>query len=71
MGITLILQHGFKKNRPKRVVSWGCCTELVDGDGKGGRLLVLSLHNITSLVVISQLLLFIPPSPKTPYFSIQ
>ena len=72
----------FLKKTPKK----GCffdCTELVEGDGEGEQLpgcrfdfhsavvlagVVTPLHH---LLVISQLLLFIPPSPKTPYFSIQ
>ena len=84
MGITLILQHVFKKVAQKGLffvgvaLSWWMATARVDGYPVVHLtsilllfLLVLSLLYITSLVVISQLLLFIPPSPKTPYFSIQ
>ena len=71
------------KKRPKRVVfsialSWLKATARVDGYPVVHLtsilllfLLVSYLLYINSLLVISQLLLFIPPSPKTPYFSIQ
>ena len=71
----------------KKTPKWGCffdCTELVEATARVDNypvvhltsilllfLLVSYLLYINSLLVISQLLLFIPPSPKTPYFSIQ